>query len=176
MMASNSEIIVFGGGCFWCTEAVFKLFEGIIGTMPGYAGGRTSNPTYDDVCTGETGHAEVLKVEYDPGKIGLDKLLKIFFEMHDPTSLNRQGADYGTQYRSIVLYTTEDQKKAVLSFIDGIKGDFGKPIVTEVKALDKFYPAEQYHKNYYANNAGAPYCSVVIGPKVAKIKKEFGLG
>lgn len=167
-----AETIVFGGGCFWCTEAVFQLFDGIIDTMPGYAGGTTPNPSYDQVCGGDTGHTEVLKVDYDPKKIDLDKLLDIFFTMHDPTSLNRQGADSGTQYRSIILYTNDRQKEAAEKFIRSIQKDYRDPIVTEVKRLDKFYPAESYHKDYYERNPGQGYCSVVIGPKIAKVKRS----
>lgn len=143
--------------------------------MPGYAGGNTKNPTYEEVCNGDTGHAEVLQIEYDPQKVSLDKLLQIFFEMHDPTTLNRQGADYGTQYRSIILYGSEEQKEATKDFIKKIQKDFDKPIVTEVKKLDKFYPAEDYHQKYFDNNSNQPYCTFVIGPKIQKIKKEFSL-
>ena len=174
-MTSKSEIIVFGGGCFWCTEAVFSMFRGVSNVMPGYAGGSTSNPTYEDVCGGDTGHAEVLRIEYDPGIVPLEKLLEVFFAMHDPTSLNKQGADYGTQYRSIILYTTAGQKAEVDAFIEKAMADFKKPIVTEVKKLDKFYPAEDYHRRYYEKNPNQPYCTLVISPKVAKIRKEFGL-
>ena len=170
-----NETIVFGGGCFWCTEAVFRLFEGVIKTMPGYAGGTTENPTYDQVCDGYTGHAEVLKIEYDPKLIKLDKLLDIFFTMHDPTTLNRQGADSGTQYRSIILYGNDRQKEAAEKFIRSIQKEFRDPIVTELKRLDKFYPAEGYHQRYYDKNPGNGYCSVVIGPKIAKVKKKYGL-
>jgi peptide-methionine (S)-S-oxide reductase len=172
-MKNDNESIVFGGGCFWCTEAVFKMLKGIIKTMPGYAGGHTKNPTYDDVCNGDTGHAEVLEVEYNPKIIPLEKLLDVFFEMHDPTSLNRQGADSGSQYRSIVLYNTEEQKKEVTNYIKNAQKNFNKPIVTEVVKLDKFYPAETYHKDYYSKNPIQPYCLMVVRPKVEKIKKEF---
>jgi methionine-S-sulfoxide reductase len=175
-MKDKTETIVFGGGCFWCTEAVFQMFDGILKTAPGYAGGTTRNPTYEQVCSGETGHAEVLQIIYDPGRISLEKLLHIFAEMHDPTSLNRQGADSGTQYRSAVFYTTDDQKAKVISFLREIQKNYDKPIVTEVKKLDKFYPAEEYHKDYFNRNRLQPYCAIVIGPKVAKIKREFGLG
>jgi peptide-methionine (S)-S-oxide reductase len=173
MMAK--ETIVFGGGCFWCTEAVFELFDGISKTMPGYAGGTTKNPNYEQVCSGNSGHAEVLQIEYDPKVIELEKLLDVFFTMHDPTSLNRQGADFGTQYRSIVLYTSAEQKAVIEKFIKERQKDFDKPIVTEVKKLDVFYPAEGYHQKYYDKNRSQPYCSVVIGPKIAKVKKKYGL-
>ncbi|MDE1865150.1 MAG: peptide-methionine (S)-S-oxide reductase MsrA [Candidatus Micrarchaeota archaeon] len=169
------ETIVFGGGCFWCTEAVFRLFKGVLETMPGYAGGTTPNPTYDQVCDGYTGHAEVLKVDYDPRIINLDKLLDIFFTMHDPTTLNRQGADVGTQYRSIILYTEERQKESAELFIKRIQPHYGSPIVTEVKKLDAFYPAEDHHRRYFEKNPRQGYCSVVIGPKIQKVKKKYGL-
>lgn len=168
-----NENIVLGGGCFWCTEAVFELFKGVVKTEPGYAGGSTSNPTYDEVCTDETGHAEVLSVEYNPSVISLDTLLEIFFTMHDPTSLNRQGNDAGTQYRSAIYYTSNGQKAAIDKFIKSAQQDYDKPIVTEVKKLDRFYPAEEYHKKYYDKNPYAGYCSFVISPKVAKVKKKF---
>ncbi len=170
-----NDTIVLGGGCFWCTEAVFNLFKGVIRTMPGYAGGNIPNPTYDQVCTGRTGHAEVLQVEYDPNSMPLDTILDIFLTMHDPTSLNRQGADMGTQYRSIILCTTDQQARAVEAFVKGAQKDFSKPIVTEIRKLDKFYPAEEYHRRYYERNRLQPYCGLVIGPKVAKVKKKYGL-
>lgn len=172
-MPNKTENIVFGGGCFWCTEAVFKMLKGVIKTMPGYAGGTTKNPTYEQVCDGNTGHAEVLSIDYDPNTVSLHKLLEVFFEMHDPTSLNQQGADYGTQYRSIVLFNSEKQKDEVQKFIKNHQKDFDKPIVTEVKKLDKFYPAEEYHKDYSDKNPLNPYCLLVVRPKVEKIKKEF---
>ena len=174
-MKNETEIVVFGGGCFWCTEAVFGLFDGVVETMPGYAGGKVKDPTYDQVCEGDTGHAEVLQIEYDPKLVSFDKLLDVFFTMHDPTSLNRQGADFGAQYRSIILYTSDSQKKAVDEFMANVEKDFDRPIVTEVKKLDKFYPAEDYHRKYYDNNPGQPYCSAVIRPKIAKVKKKYGL-
>jgi len=172
-MKSQNESIVFGGGCFWCTEAVFSMFKGVTKTTPGYAGGNTKNPTYEQVCSGATGHAEVLKLEYDPKTVSLEKLLDIFFSMHDPTSLNRQEADVGSQYRSIILYTLDAQRKTVERFIDSIKVNYSKPIVTEVKKLESFYPSEDYHKDYYKNNPFQPYCMLVIGPKVKKIKNKF---
>lgn len=168
-----SETIFFGSGCFWCTEAVFSMIEGVKSTYPGYAGGTTSSPTYEQVCSGTTGHAEVLKIEYDPSKVTLERLLEIMFRMHDPTSLNKQGADEGTQYRSIILYDTNEQKDVIEKFISKVRGDFAKTIVTEVKKLDKFYPAEEYHHNYFKKNPNQGYCSAVIRPKVDKIKKEF---
>lgn len=173
-MTSKTETIVLGGGCFWCSEAVFSMLKGVVKTTPGYAGGNKENPTYEEVCNGDTGHAEVLQIEYDPNAITLDKILSVFFEMHDPTTLNRQEADVGTQYRSIILYNSDEQKKTIDNFINGIRKNFNKPIVTEVKKLIKFYAAENYHKDYYSKNAINPYCMFVIRPKVSKIKKEFG--
>ncbi|MDE1832897.1 MAG: peptide-methionine (S)-S-oxide reductase MsrA [Candidatus Micrarchaeota archaeon] len=170
-----TDSIVFGGGCFWCTEAVFKMFNGVVKTTPGYAGGHTKNPTYEDVCSGETGHAEVLRVDYDPKVAPLEKLLEIFFTSHDPTSVNQQGADIGSQYRSIILYSDDAQKKVILDYIKRIAPNFKKPVATEVKRLDAFYESEDYHKDYYKNNPLQPYCMFVIRPKVGKIKKEFGL-
>lgn len=175
-MANKTETIVFGGGCFWCTEAVFQMFDGVKRTQPGYAGGTKKNPTYEEVCTGTTGHAEVLLVEYDPKTVTLEKLLEVFFTMHDPTLLNRQGADVGTQYRSIVLYNTDEQKEKVIKAIKEEQKKYSNDIVTEVKKLDGFYPAEDYHKDYYNNNKANPYCLLVIRPKINKVKKEFGLG
>jgi peptide-methionine (S)-S-oxide reductase len=174
-MKSDTETIALGGGCFWCTEAVFSMFVGVLATTPGYAGGNTKNPTYEEVCTGDTGHAEVLEIEYDPSKIELEKLLDVFFSMHDPTTPNRQGADIGTQYRSIILYVSDEQKARVEKFMQQIKASFGRPVVTEVKRLGKFYPAEGYHQKYYEKNPAAGYCSAVIAPKIKKIKEKYGL-
>jgi peptide-methionine (S)-S-oxide reductase len=174
-MRSKAETIVLGGGCFWCTEAVFKLFEGVLGTEPGYAGGITKNPCYEDVCTGKTGHAEVLLIECDPELMPLEKIFDVFFMMHDPTLLNRQGSDVGSQYRSIILYTSAEQKAKAEGFMKKLSKDFDRPIVTELKKLEVFYPAEGYHKDYYKKNHSQPYCELVIGPKIAKVKKKFGL-
>lgn len=167
--------IVLGAGCFWCTEAVFKLFSGIVKVTPGYSGGHTENPTYKDVCSGTTGHAEVAMVEYDDSEISTDKILDIFFAMHDPTSKNKQGADVGEQYRSIVLYVDDGDKDKITRYMDGIKGDYDKPVLTEVRKLDRFYEAEDYHKEYYEHNKLQPYCMFVISPKLSKIRKEFGI-
>ncbi len=174
-MAGKTEKIVLGGGCFWCTEAVFSMFKGVVKTMPGYAGGTAKNPSYDDVCTGETGHAEVLQIEYDPSIITLDKILHVFFDMHDPTTVNRQDNDVGTQYRSIILYESDPQKKMADAVIKEVQKKFSKPIVTEVKKLDRFYPAEDYHKDYFKKNPLQPYCMFVTRPKVDKIKKLYGI-
>jgi len=167
--------IVLGAGCFWCTEAVYKLFQGVISITPGYAGGHTENPTYKEVCSGKTGHAEVAMVEYDDSKISLDTLLDIFFAMHDPTSKNKQGADIGEQYRSIILYMDDSDLEIIKKHIESIKGSYDKPIVTEVQKLVKFYEAEDYHKEYYEHNKFQPYCMFVISPKLSKIRKEFGI-
>ncbi len=175
VMKNKVEKIVFGGGCFWCIEAVFQLFKGVLKTTPGYAGGRTKNPIYEDVCSGETGHAEVLKIEYDPTTIDFDTLLDVFFTMHDPTTLNAQGADVGSQYRSIILYSSELQKKKAEEFVKKTQENFDEPIVTEIKKLTEFYAAEDYHKNYYTKNPLQPYCMLAIGPKVEKIKRKYDL-
>ena len=168
----NKETIVFGGGCFWCTEAVFRELKGVVSVMPGYAGGQTLNPTYESVCSGNTGHAEVSEVQYDSANLSLDDLLTVFFATHDPTTLNRQGNDMGTQYRSIILYTTPGQKDLAEAFISKLNED-GLKVVTELKPLDKFYPAEEYHRNYFEKNPDQAYCRVVINPKINKLKSEF---
>lgn len=170
-MSQKTEIAVFGGGCFWCTEAVFELIKGVVSVMPGYAGGSVPNPTYRQVCTGATGHAEVARIEYDPMTVSYRDLLKVFFAMHDPTTLNRQGADVGTEYRSLILYASEDQKREAEELIRSLNdSSAGRPIVTEVKPLDKFYEAEDYHREYFRKNPAVPYCQFVIDPKVAKLK------
>jgi peptide-methionine (S)-S-oxide reductase len=168
------ERIVLGGGCFWCTEAVFSMPMGVESAEPGYAGGTAKDPTYEGVCSGDTGHAEVLMVGYNPNVISLETLLDVFFEMHDPTSLNRQGEDEGTQYRSIILCTGKAQKEAVERYIESRKNDYGRRIVTEVGILGEFYAAEEYHRRYYERNRGQAYCELVISPKIARIRKEFG--
>ena len=175
MLKKDHQVVVFGGGCFWCTEAVFKMLKGIVSAEPGYSGGSKENPTNEDAYSGATGHAEVVKIEYDPKIISFEDLLTVFFATHDPTTKNRQGNDVGEQYRSIILYTTEEQKRAAEKFIDQLnKSDkMGAPIVTEVKKMEKFYVAEDYHKNYYENNKNQMYCEVVINPKLAKVQKEF---
>lgn len=170
-----TETIVFGTGCFWCTEAEFKRIKGVTSVTPGYAGGKSENPTYESVSTGTTGHAEVTKLEFDPSIISFSDLLNMFWEIHDPTSLNRQGNDIGPQYRSIILYTTEEQKKRIeiSKKIIEQSEDLKKPIVTEIKKLEKFYPAEEYHQDYYTKNQHQPYCSLVIAPKLRKFDQEF---
>ncbi len=172
-MENKTEKIVLGGGCFWCGEAVFKMIKGVKEVTPGYAGGHTVNPTYEDVCTGRTGHAEVVEIVYNPDETTLEKILDVFFRMHDPTSLNKQGADFGSEYRSIILYISQKQKKEIEDFVKNSQKNFDKPIATEVKKLDKFYPAEDYHKNFYERNPLQPYCIFVTRPKVKKIREEF---
>jgi len=174
-MNRRTEIAVFGGGCFWCTEAVFEQLKGVVSVMPGYAGGMIANPTYAQVCTGETGHAEVSRVEYDPSQLSYNDLLVVFFATHDPTSLNRQGADVGTEYRSVIFYTTDGQRRDAEALIDQLNNSDpgGKRIVTEVLPLKAFYEAEDYHQEYYRNNSLAPYCQIVIDPKLRKLHKQF---
>jgi peptide-methionine (S)-S-oxide reductase len=168
------EVAVFGGGCFWCLEAVFKQLKGVMGVISGYAGGTTLNPTYERVSASDTGHAEVVKVIYDSALLSYEDLLTVFFAMHDATSLNHQGNDIGTQYRSIILYTNDVQKTAAEAFILKLDSDIttGK-IVTELKPLKEFYDAEEYHQDYYENNKTAPYCEVVINPKLEMLKNRF---
>jgi peptide-methionine (S)-S-oxide reductase len=169
------ETAVFGGGCFWCTEAVFKMLTGVESVTSGYAGGQTENPTYHEVSSGTTGHAEVIKIEFDSAKVAYYDLLTIFFATHDATQLNRQGADVGTQYRSAIFYTNDAQKAAAESFIAELQASSseGDPIVTEVVPLAKFYPAEDYHQDYYAQNANQGYCQVVIAPKLQKVQEKY---
>ena len=168
------EVAVFGGGCFWCTEALFRELKGIISVMPGYAGGSILNPTYEDVSQESTGHAEVIKIVFDPSVIKYADLLTVFFATHDPTTVNRQGADSGTQYRSIILYTTEAQEKEAKKFIAELNAHPEvDPIVTLVEPLQTFYEAEEYHWDYYRKNQNAPYCDMVINPKLKKLKQRF---
>ena len=197
LMRMKTEIAVFGGGCFWCTEAVFKMLKGVHSVMPGYAGGSeatgsgpsmvisgrsnrersrtTGGPTYEQVSSGRTGYAEVIEIEYDPDVIPFEKLLTVFFATHDPTTPNQQGADVGTQYRSIILYTNEAQREAAEQFIEKVNApsEHGDPAVTEIEPLKKFYPAEDYHRDYYARNKNAGYCQVVINPKLKKVQEKF---
>jgi peptide-methionine (S)-S-oxide reductase len=172
-MQKISEYAYFGGGCFWCIEAVFKTVKGVISTMPGYAGGKKENPAYVEVCSGKTGHAEVVRIEFDPAMVSYEGLLEIFFAAHDPTALNRQGNDIGTQYRSIILYVNKSQKESALDLIKKLESmkTFSAPIVTEVRPLGKFHEAEPYHRDYFAQNPRAPYCHSVIAPKLDKFKK-----
>lgn len=164
----KTETIVFGGGCFWCTEAVFKMIKGVTSVLPGYAGGHVDHPTYEQVSNGNTGHAEGVEVQYDPLLVSFRSLLTVFFGSHDPTTRNKQGADVGTQYRSVIFYTTPTQKEEIEKYIAGIPG-----AVTEVEPLVKFWVAEDYHKDYFAQNPGNPYCEIVINPKLEKVQKEY---
>jgi peptide-methionine (S)-S-oxide reductase len=170
------EIATLANGCFWCTEAMFSRVKGIKSVIPGYSGGKTSNPSYEQVCTGKTGHAETIQIRYDPKIISFEKILDIFWHTHDPTTLNRQGNDVGTQYRSAIFYHDENQKNiAEKSKIELEKeGVFKNPIVTEISPFSNFYPAEDYHKEYYENNRNAPYCSFVIDPKIQKLFQKYG--
>ncbi len=167
------EKATLGGGCFWCTEAIFKRLRGVEKVIPGYAGGHTFNPTYEEVCTGTTGHAEVVQITFNPEIIDYETLLRVFFATHDPTTPNQQGNDYGPQYRSIILYHNENQRRVAEKVMEELAKEFDKPIVTEVKPLEAFFPAEEYHHNYFERNPTKPYCQVVIAPKVEKFVKNF---
>jgi len=170
--SGNSKQAVFGGGCFWCLEALFQRLSGVTHVESGFAGGTTKNPTYEEVCTGRTGHAEVIKVTYDSKKVSYDQLLDFFWRAHDPTTLNRQGADVGTQYRSIILTTTPEQQRLAELSKKKAQAAFKNPIVTEIKPLVAFYPADISHQDYYRQHPNAPYCRAVIAPKLEKLKTE----
>nr|WP_315209157.1 peptide-methionine (S)-S-oxide reductase MsrA [uncultured Flavobacterium sp.] len=172
---SNFETITLAGGCYWCVEAVYENLIGVKSAISGYAGGKVANPTYEDVSTGRSGYAEVVQLTYDKNVTNLDEIFKVFFTVHDPTTLNRQGADVGTQYRSAIFYKNEAQKKAAQTIIAAMKkaGIYDSPIVTTLEPLTKFYKAEDYHQNYYANNKSQPYCQMVIQPKMEKFEKLF---
>ena len=172
MNTNKTESATFGGGCFWCMEAVFERLPGVRSVTSGFAGGHTANPTYEQVCAGDTGHAEVTQIEFDPAKISYEKLLDVFWQAHDPTTLNRQGVDEGTQYRSIILYHSEAQKLAAEKSKAGAQKNFKHPIVTEIVPFTKFYPAENYHQGFYDNNTNYGYCQVVIAPKLEKLEQE----
>ena len=171
---AKSEIATLGGGCFWCVEAVFQRIEGVLSVKPGYAGGDIKNPTYKQICTGKTGHAEVAKIEFDPEKITYSQILNVFWQSHDPTTLNRQGNDVGTQYRSVIFFHDDSQREiAEKSKIDADKsGYWDNKIVTEITLLNNYYNAEDYHDNYYNNNPNQPYCLFVIKPKLDKLEKQ----
>jgi peptide-methionine (S)-S-oxide reductase len=171
---SDQQRATLGGGCFWCLEAVYEEVDGISEVVSGYAGGHVPSPTYRQVCNGTTGHAEVVRLTYDPSVIGYRDLLEIFFTIHNPTTENREGADVGPQYRSIILHHTDEQKETAETLIDELEanGVFGDPIVTEVESLDTFYRAEDKHQDYYERNSAQPYCQSVISPKVAKLRKK----
>lgn len=172
---NQKETIVLGGGCFWCTEAIYSQVKGVLSVTPGYSGGETKKPSYTEVCTGETVHAEVVKIEFDPHLVSITTLLEIFFNTHDPSTLNRQGADVGTQYRSVIFYTSDKQKEIAQKIIERINNEkvFLNPIVTEVSPLTTFHEAEKYHQDYYLLNRGQPYCQFVIRPKLEKFRKMF---
>ena len=172
---NGKEVAIFAGGCFWCTEAVFLELKGVEGVKPGYIGGKTINPTYKEICTGTTGHAEAIQIVFDPSIITYGELLEVFFATHDPTTLNRQGADMGTQYRSEIFTTNAKQKELAQSYIDLLNAEntYGKKVVTKVSEAPTFYVAEDYHKNYYNQNKGQSYCTYVITPKIDKVRKEF---
>jgi peptide-methionine (S)-S-oxide reductase len=168
----ETKIATFGGGCFWCTEAVFRRIDGVVSVTSGYAGGTKSDPSYEAVCTGATGHAEVIQIEYRPEEIDYKRLLEIFWNTHDPTTLNQQGADVGTQYRSIVLYHDEEQKNIAIETKNEVEqsGKYSRPIVTEIVPLSEFYPAEEYHQDYFKKNPQMSYCRFVIQPKLEKLR------
>jgi len=171
----NREVVVFAGGCFWCTEALFRSLRGIISVTSGYTGGTVANPSYEQVSSGETGHAEAVRIEYDPAEISFDDLLAVFFNTHNPTTRNQQGADIGTQYRSAIFYSTPGQREkaeALIRELDAAKA-YDKPVVTEVLPLGAFYAAEGYHQDYYQSNRSAPYCELVIAPKLEKLEHRF---
>jgi peptide-methionine (S)-S-oxide reductase len=171
----NLEMATLGGGCFWCLEAVFEQLEGVESVVSGYAGGTVPNPSYEQVCTGTTGHAEVVQISFDPKVIGYRQLLKIFFTIHDPTTPNRQGGDVGTQYRSVIFYHTPGQEAVAKGLIEklGASGMWESPIVTALEEYHGFYPAEEYHQGYYHRNPERPYCQAVITPKLAKLRREY---
>jgi len=174
-MENSIEIATLGSGCFWCTEAVFEGLKGVISAESGYSGGDVKNPSYREVCNGTTGHAEVVQVRFNPSEISYSRILEVFFNTHDPTTLNKQGADVGTQYRSVIFYYSQTQKMIAEEMIQelNLKRAFAKPIITEVAPLTAFYKAEDYHQDYFANNPDAAYCSYVIRPKIEKFKKNY---
>jgi len=174
-MKDNLAIATFGNGCFWCTEAIFQQLKGVETVLSGYTGGQVKNPTYKEVCTGTTGHAEVIQITYDPSVISYRELLDVFFYTHDPTTLNRQGADVGTQYRSAIFYHNKEQEADAKTIIAQLttEGVYADPIVTEISAIGAYYPAEEYHRNYYNNNKNQGYCRAVINPKLDKFMKKY---
>jgi peptide-methionine (S)-S-oxide reductase len=175
METTNLETATLGAGCFWCVEAVFDDLKGVTDVVSGYSGGHMENPTYREVCSETTGHAEVTQITFDPNEISFADVLRVFFAVHDPTTLNRQGNDVGSSYRSAIFYHSDEQKQTAEEIIKEVTEAqiYDKPIVTEVTAFDKFYPAENYHQEYFANNPNQPYCAAVVAPKVAKFRKQF---
>ncbi|RCW38721.1 peptide-methionine (S)-S-oxide reductase [Marinilabilia salmonicolor] len=172
---SKEETAILGGGCFWCIEAVFEELQGVTKVESGYSGGKIANPTYREVCSGLTGHAEVIRVFFDPARITYKEILSVFFSVHDPTTLNRQGADVGTQYRSVIFYNSEQQRQEAEEVIEELKRQevYNKPVVTEISPAGDFFVAENYHQNYFENNPNQPYCQVVINPKLKKFREKF---
>ena len=166
-------ITIIGGGCFWCTEAVFQRVKGVIHVESGYTGGKIKNPTYREICSGLTGHAEVIKITYNPDDLNFADLLRIHFSTHDPTTLNRQGYDSGTQYRSVIYYSNDEEKSIAEEIIAEMTDYFDDPIVTEISPVETYYPAEDYHQDYYNQNGGQPYCQAIISPKVQKLRAMF---
>jgi len=171
---AKTESLVLGGGCFWCTEAAYQLLPGVKSVVSGYAGGTTSNPSYEEVCSETTGHAEVIRIKFDPAEISLVKVLAYFWDIHDPTTLNRQGGDVGTSYRSIILYADEAQKLAAEKSLAEAQKSFGALIVTQLAPLEKFWPAEDYHQDYFAKHPNQGYCQMVIAPKIRKLEHKLG--
>lgn len=169
------QITTLAGGCFWCTEAIFKRLKGVISVTSGYTGGNLENPTYEQVCSGKTGHAEAIQIKFDPNVISFEKLLEIFFKLHDPTTLNRQGSDTGTQYRSAIFYHDNNQKQAAEQVIKRVEESkiYNSRVVTKLEAFTKFHPAEQYHQDYYQRNSDKAYCQIVIDPKIQKLYRDF---
>ena len=173
--SGQTETATFGGGCFWCTEAIFKSLKGVESVESGYSGGKLKNPTYKEVCTGETGYAEVIQITFHPEVISFNELLEVFWKTHDPTTLNRQGADIGTQYRSVIFFHSQEQKETAEMLMSELNSQnvFGKPVITEIAEFEKFYKAEIYHQDYFANNRLQGYCQFVIVPKIEKFRKIF---
>ena len=173
--SSNTEVATLAGGCFWCLEAVFDNLKGVVEVVSGYSGGKQPNPSYTQVCTGMTGHAETVQITFNPDQISFQDILEVFFTIHDPTTLNRQGADIGTQYRSAIFYHNKEQKAAAEEVINNLTVEkvWDNPIVTELSLFSTFYPAEDYHQEYFANNPDQGYCRIVIAPKVAKFRKKY---
>ena len=174
-VSQSFEVATLGGGCFWCVETVYSELKGVVKAESGYAGGNVPNPSYEDVCTDETGHAEVVQITFDPTVISYRELLQVFFSIHDPTTLNRQGVDVGMQYRSVIFYHDDEQKRIAEEVMNEIEKAkiWSNPVVTQLSPLDKFYKAETYHQNYFKNNPGQGYCQIVIEPKVAKFRKQY---
>lgn len=171
----STSLATLGGGCFWCLEAVYQQLEGVQNVVSGYSGGHVANPTYEEVCGKKTGHAEVIQVTFDPAVVSYRDILEVFFSIHDPTTMNRQGGDIGPQYRSVIFYHDDEQRRTAEEIVAELTAEhaFDSPIVTEIQPLDVFHAAEQYHQNYYAQNTAQPYCAFVISPKIAKFRKKF---